>query len=292
MTTTEQTAAPASPEAPPAAAVEAAAPVEVQPPEPPPAARDWNALRAQEARLRKQAESLKADRAAAEEARAYRAEIEKLAKESPEEALKRLGLSYDEITKRRLQGGRKDPAEAVKEAARAEAERLFREQRESEQKAAEERQQAAQAEQWTRVVSAFEAHVNGSGESHELLRSELADSPEEVQAVLRGMAARQPDLSIERAADLYEGWLVEQTKKRMSLGKIKALLQPAAPAETDTAAQSTTGRDAGAHGARTLTNSHAQERASTSSEPRVGSRQKSERDEHEAAIRRAMARIG
>jgi hypothetical protein len=279
-----EAAPPAPPEAPatPAPAVEK-----------PPAARDWTALRAQEQRVRKQAEEAKAAQKEANEARAYREEIERLAKESPEEALKRLGLSYDDLTKRRLNGGRKDPVEAARDAARAETERMLREQQEAAQKAQSEAQERASAEHWQTVTNTFSEHVKAQSADLELVASVLARDPEAVYADLRRMAEANPRATIEQAARDLEAQLEAELKQLMGLKKFQALMAPPASPEapkTDTTTQSQTGRDV-AHGARTLTNTHAQERASGVSQPKTGSRHKSERDDHEELIRRALARV-
>lgn len=265
-----------------------------KPAEKPPTARDWTAIRAQEARLSKEREAVKQQAKEAAEARARLDEIEKLAKENPDEVLKRLGLSYDEITKRRL-NARKTPEEVAREAAKAEAQRLLDEREQAATKAREEAESKAAEQHWETVSKAFSDHVAASGEAHELLRVELESSPEDVQAVLRAMAQQRPDLTIDKAADLYEQHLLEQTKRRLGLSKVRALMQPPASAEgtkpsTTTAPGAESGRDGTGDGARTLTNGHAQERATAASAPQnPANRHREAIEEEQERLRRAMA---
>jgi hypothetical protein len=284
-----------------ASAVAAAPPVAPaapeKPAEKPPSAKDWNAVRQQEVRLAKRAEALKAAEKAAQEAMAERDELARLAKENPDEALKRLGLSYDDLTKRRL-NARKTPEEVAREAAKAEAAKLLEEREAAAAKQREAEEAKAAEEHWQNVAKTFSDFVGKSGDAHELLRAELEADADEVHANLREMARQKPDLTIDKAADLYEGWLLEQTKRRLGLSKVKALMQPPAPAEGTKPSKDTTapgaesGREGSGAGARTLTNGHAQERATAASTPKNANRHREAFEEEQERLRRAVALLG
>lgn len=286
-----QASAQATPVTPPPEAPKAAE----APAEKPPAARDWNAIRAQEARLAREREALKAQAKEAQEAKARADRLAELAKTGKYDDLaKELGVSYDAWTKARL-NAKKTPEEMAREAAKAEAQRLIEERERAAEEARQAEQEKALEAHWQNVTKTFGDHVGKSGEAHELLRAELESDADGVHATLRAMAEQRPDLTIEQAADLYEQFLVEQTKRRLGLGKVRALVQPTASAEgakpSDKSPEAESGRDGSAHGARTLTNGIAQERVSAASEPKNANRHRAEREEAEERIRRALARV-
>jgi hypothetical protein len=290
MTTTpEATTTPAVAETP-----ATPAPATPEPAAAAPGAKDWTALRAQEERLRRERETLKASAKQSEEALKFQAEVRRLAKENPEEAAKLAGLSYNDWTRARLRGTAKpDPVAEV----RAELEKLKQEtaaEKAAAAKAAEESQAKATESHWAAVTEQFTGLVKGSGEKHEFLRAELEVESDHVMQTLREMAAQRPTLTIDEAADLYETYLAGKVQRYLATAKARGMLSPVTPATTKQSNESP-GAEIGSESgttAATLTNGHAQERSVAASEPRTKrSPVKALRDEDDERIRRAMALV-
>lgn len=239
-----------------------------------PAAEAWAKLRRAEERARREREEAKAEakRVAEERAQieALKAEAEELrrkvsldAYDDPLQWLEATGVDYDDLTRRILSQppAKAKPSREVEEL-RAKLDKLEAE-REAERKAAEER---AQAGAWSQVVSAFEEQIAPPAEGEhafELLHAEWSADRAGVEATLREMAEQQPELSVAEAAELYEKFIVEQTKRRLGAKKLRAMMSAEADPKQSTTAtrQAPTGSQASEGGPRTLSHVDSSERA-------------------------------
>jgi hypothetical protein len=138
-------------------------------------------------------------------------------KQSPLEALKRRGYSYEDLTKAALNDGRFDPATEVKEV-RSELERLRQEQADKEKKA-QEAQTVAQQQAEQEAIDTFKgkigSFIESNTEKYELTK--LFDASDLVfQTVEEHFSRTQKILSIDEACGLVEQYLeaeIDRTAK-------------------------------------------------------------------------------
>lgn len=245
-------------------------PAAAAPAEPPklekPKADEWARLTAQEKRHRKEAETLAAERRAfAEERKGIESQKERLALYDSAKAgdwtarqalMKETGLTYDELTKHVLAGGKVDKGEtALQRVERLEA--AIKERDEKDAASAQERGFRQDCENLTAYVT------REKPDDHPILAGELETNRPWVEQVIKEMideAARTSrSLTVVECASLIEGHLRSETERRA------ARLRPAqpppppaveAPKQSDdgTRPRDQTGRFAGVDGPRRLTN--------------------------------------
>lgn len=312
--TTSDTTAPAVPPAaelangagaPPESAEAAPAPEAPTEPEKP-TADAWATLRRAEERLRRQSEehraAVKAAEARAAALEARQKEIDELAKRydrssygSLAEYAKAHGIDYDELTVEMLnrEGGgsqkpRVDPA--VEELRRELAE--LKAAREEEQRTREER---AASERWGAVMSTLEQHIappTDGEHAFELLHLEMSTNRDFVDATLREMAKESPTLTVQQAAEAFEAYLLNQTKSRLGLSKVRALLPSEGEPTPSNAPQAKPGDEVRANGREALSHVDSSERATDPSPPKEWSEMtiRERREwEREAELRAARA---
>lgn len=183
--------------------------------------------------LQEQAKAREAELARREAAIAEREKLwDSEFKQSPLEALKKRGYSYEDLTKAALNDGKFDPATEVKEV-RSEIERLRQEQAEKEKKA-QEAAQKAQSEAEAQAVEAFKSqisqHIDANAEKYELTK--FYDSADLVfQTVEEHFERTKKVLSIDEACGLVEQYIeseLDRAAQQSKKFKSKYLAQKAA----------------------------------------------------------------
>lgn len=190
----------------------------------PPGADRFAALAKKERAIQQQATALK-------EREAKLADFESIkqkATSNPLEALKILGISYEQITEFILNGQKPTPdlqVSAVKQEIDA-----LRKERELEKEAAKK----AQEEEHSRTMEQFRAEVGNfiktNAEQYEL--TALYNGESIVEATIeQHFAATQKVLSIKEAADLVEAYFEDQVKAASQAKKFQAKQEPKAPGQ-------------------------------------------------------------
>lgn len=271
---------------------------------PEPRADSWAKLAQGEKRIKEDGARLKAEREAWEAEKksaieaasksALAAYRERIAKGEYDEALAEIGVDYVAWSKARIaKMGKQQPAiQGPPDVKKLVAEELAKRDEEA-KKAAE----AASSQAWSKAWSTFQDTVKSTASTNELLALELADNPGTVEQTLRIIASQAPHLTFEQAAERYEAYLVDRTKKLLQTSKVRALYVPppaeaAKPAET-VSPRAGTGQKADEGGPRTLTNALAAEPSSHREEVVSGkSRTAQIRAEREEARRREGRAVG
>lgn len=223
--------------------------------------RKEKAIRAKEREIETRQAQAKADfearMKALEEREARWARMEELKNKRPLEAIKELGLSYDDLTAAALNDQGELPPERQTEATIAELKAqldALKKEREEEktaaQKAKEEEElkqaEARYAQQIDNFKGEIKSHLDTAGEEkYELMKSGLfADVADPVEAVYdvilehyRETQANSPDgvgeiMDITQAADLLEQWLEKEAEKLAKTKKAKSKLLPPQAVET------------------------------------------------------------
>lgn len=207
-------------------------------------AQKFAALSRKEREIRQRETSLKAREQEIEVRLAKAAEIEALpskVKESPLEALERLGVTYDQLTELILQQGQEKP----EDKKLAEIERKIADYEKREREAVVQRQEQAR-QSYLAELSAF----CKSSDKYELIQANSA-VPVVYQVVEEHYNKTGEILTNEQAADLVESHLEEEAAKLLKLNKIKAKLAPPAAQPTAPVANQSTAKT----NSTTLTNS-------------------------------------
>lgn len=178
--------------------------------------------RLQAAQVKKQREALaERERVIAERERGFQEEF----KRSPLEALKKLGYTYDDITKAALNDGKFDASTEVKEV-RSEIQRLREEQAEKDKKAQEAIETAAQkAEQ--DAIEAFRGRISETIEAqkdkYELVHlydaSELVFQTVEEHYARTAKEGKPKILSVDEACELVEQYLESEIDRMAKTSK-------------------------------------------------------------------------
>jgi hypothetical protein len=181
--------------------------------------RKSQAIRQQQAELARQAEELKAFQAARQQA-----------KLNPLDALKQLGLTYDELTEFVLNDNKPTPSAEV-QSVRQEIEE-FKRQAAEERRRAEEQQKSMLLEEQQRVVEAFREEVNDyvsqHSETYEL--TALYGGANLVSEVIEEHFRQSGKLmSIPEAAKLTEEYYEDLARKAQATKKFAATQQKATP---------------------------------------------------------------
>jgi hypothetical protein len=276
---------------------------------PKPKADDWAKLSAAEKRIRAEREKVEtrakelAEREKALES--TRSLIEKAKGgdwEAREKLLAETGLTYDELTKRKLSGGKVDKAEEVaKELEKLKAEMAARE-----TKAAQDFEENTIAQNLDACVTFA---TKEAATEHPILAGEIAENPDWVSTVMRSAIAaivknggrdeRGNPMTVKDATARLETHLRTEAEKR-----IARLRPPQPPAPPPAAAEPTTsnetrprdqaGRFAGGDGPRRLNNGISAERSSAPlpATDRARPRTQRERDQEERErLKRAAAAL-
>lgn len=274
---------------------------------PKPKADDWAKLSAAEKRQRAERDKLDArakELAAQEkalEAQRERAALIDRAKagdwEAREKLLAETGVTYDELTKRKLSGGKVDKAETALERV----ERLEKELQERDAKAQRELEEGTVRH----ATETFVQHVTKeAAEQYPILAGEVVERPDWVQTVIREAIneSRRTGSSITyaEAAQRLEQHLRDETERRY------ARLRPAQPptpppaaeeaptTSTETRPRDQAGRFAGGGGPRRLTNEVSAERSSSALPRPERARQMTQRErdiEERERLKRAAAAL-
>jgi hypothetical protein len=252
-----------------------------------PSADHWAKVRAAEERTRREREETKAE---AKKIADERAEIAKLRTQieeqkkffslegfggDPVKFLEHHKLDYDDITRRMLNRpvkrvGAQQTQSPELAKLRAELDEL-KASRAEEQKQAEAR---AQEGAWGRVLELFEEEIAPPTEgdhAFELVHQEYAADPDYISATLREMARIAPELTVSQAAARLEDYFLNQTKSRLGLKKVKALLSSEQSGETKpstTQAQQAKSGPSSADGPRTLSHRDTSERSADADPPK------------------------
>lgn len=234
---------------------------------PKPKADEWAKLTHKEKLHRKEAEALAAERRAfAEERKGVEAQKERIALidkakggdwEARQALMKESGLTYDELTKRVLAGGKVDKGETALQRI----ERLEAALAEKDAKA----QSDAAARAFKADVDNLTQHVSKeTPEAYPILNGELEANRPWVESVVREMideAARtNRTLTVVECAGLIEGHLRAETDRRVA--RLRPAAEPPPPpaeeatkhSDDGTRPRDQTGRFAGGDGPRRLTN--------------------------------------
>jgi hypothetical protein len=250
-------------------------------------------IRATEQRTRSQAKAAEAKAREAEETlRSVAADRELQARakagdwKAREALLEAHGISYDDLTRWKLTGGRTDPAEEVKR----ELSELKTQLSEREKQA----QEAALKSAWEERLSTFASVAQDPSSAAPLVAGELQDDPAFVHETVKAMVEQNAQMTYLQAVQAFEAYLRQQTERRY--GRIKPAID-SAPAEANTtAADKTTsgkrprdsaGQRSTGDGPRRLTNASSSERSklSTPSNPRNAVEREQQEKER---IRRAI----
>lgn len=302
-TSAENSSAPTTAMEAPSAPVEAAgAPEQTQAPEAEErvSARLLARIKATETRTRQQAAAAEAKAREAEavmrslaEERALKERAKSGDWEAREKLLEEYGISYDDLTRWKLTGGKVDPAEEVKRELNA-----LKSQLSEREKAESERAESAL---WSERLSTFAQVAKDPTSSAPLVAGELDDDPEYVHATVRALVQQSPEMTYLQAVQAFESYLRQQTERRSS--RIRPAVDKSATA-ADTNAQTATknetrqsrprdteGRYAGANGPRRLTNAAAVERSTVADSTATPARTAAERarQERERIIRAVNA---
>lgn len=214
-------------------------------------------LAAKEAALEKRMAELEARMAPKPEAQAEEEDFETRLMRNPFKALEEKGLSYEELTKSALEGG-KLPEHIKEKLLMQEMEKKFKgsfgkqieelekklaAKEEQEKKQLEEQSAKAQEQQIAQFKSSIKAAIEAQKETFELLADEGEDGIETVYAVIAQDAQAKADaakeegeewdgsdmMTIEEAAQKVEEHFLNLAKKKVNLNKVKGLLQPPTP---------------------------------------------------------------
>jgi len=249
-------------------------------------------IRATEQRTRSQAKAAEAKSREAEETlRSVAADRELQARakagdwKAREALLEAHGISYDDLTRWKLTGGRTDPAEEVKrELGELKAQLSERE---------KQAQESALRSAWDERLSTFASVAQDPSSAAPLVAGELQDDPAFVHETVKAMVEQNPQMTYLQAVQAFESYLRQQTERRY--GRIKPVDSATAELNTTAADKTTSGkrpRDSAGQrstgdGPRRLTNASSSERSKLSapSTPRNAvEREQQEKDR----IRRAI----
>ena len=199
-----------------------------------------------------------------------------------EKLLEEYGISYDDLTRWKLTGGKVDPAEEVKRELEA-----LKSQLTAKERAEAER---AEASAWSERIETFAAVAREASSNAPLVVGELEDDPDYVHATVRSLVEQSPQMTYLQAVQAFETYLRSQTERRY--GRIKppvdtavnaanTPVQTAAKTETRQRPRDNEGRYAGAGGPRRLTNTAAAERSTVSDTNAAPARTAAERARQE-----------
>lgn len=196
------------------------------------------------------------------------------------------GISYDDLTRWKLTGGRVDPAEEVKRELSE-----LKTQLSEREKAA---QESALKSAWDERLSTFASVAQDPSSAAPLVAGELEDDPSFVHETVKAMVEQNPQMTYLQAVQAFESYLRQQTERRY--GRIKPAIDSQTTAQNNapdkTTATATRPRDSAGQkgtgdGPRRLTNASTSERSklATPSTPRNAvEREQQEKDR----IRRAI----
>jgi len=226
------------------------------------------ALKAEQARLKAEREAWEAERGKVTSESQRAAQLTKLLKENPVKFLDEAGVSFEDFRAALESGQQLDPRVAELNEKLARIEEAERKREEEAKARAAEAERAEQEGKRQRAVAEFRSTVDAAKDRFGLTAHYFEHSPESAEGLLQDIATQLHQQTgkvpgYEEAAVAFESALVEDTKARLSVPSVRAIVIEALKAELGSVsddkqqAQQATPGTAPADGPPTITNEHA-----------------------------------